>query len=118
MKAVQFGDPATRDDIAMGPLINAAARDQVAGKVAKDGGAGGAGGAGRTSAALEGKGYFYPPTLLLDVRQEMDIIHEETFGPVLPVVALSTLDEALAMANDSDYGLTSSIYTRDLNTWR
>lgn len=36
---------------------------------------------------LEGKGYFYPPTLLLDVRQEMDIIHEETFGPVLPVVA-------------------------------
>ncbi|HBQ2942110.1 aldehyde dehydrogenase [Klebsiella pneumoniae] len=64
---------------------------------------------------LEGKGYFYPPTLLLDVRQEMDIIHEETFGPVLPVVAFSTLDEALAMANDSDYGLTSSIYTRDLN---
>ncbi|WP_410260560.1 aldehyde dehydrogenase family protein, partial [Klebsiella pneumoniae] len=52
---------------------------------------------------------------LLDVRQEMDIIHEETFGPVLPVVAFSTLDEALAMANDSDYGLTSSIYTRDLN---
>ncbi|HBT8098690.1 TPA: aldehyde dehydrogenase family protein, partial [Klebsiella pneumoniae] len=43
------------------------------------------------------------------------IIHEETFGPVLPVVAFSTLDEALAMANDSDYGLTSSIYTRDLN---
>ncbi|HED9387289.1 TPA: aldehyde dehydrogenase [Klebsiella pneumoniae] len=83
MKAVQFGDPATRDDIAMGPL--------------------------------EGKGYFYPPTLLLDVRQGMDIIHEETFGPVLPVVAFSTLDEALAMANDSDYGLTSSIYTRDLN---
>jgi lactaldehyde dehydrogenase/glycolaldehyde dehydrogenase len=45
----------------------------------------------------------------------MDIIHEETFGPVLPVVAFDTLDEALAMANDSDYGLTSSIYTRDLN---
>jgi lactaldehyde dehydrogenase/glycolaldehyde dehydrogenase len=65
--------------------------------------------------AVAGKGYFYPPTLLLDVRQEMDIIHEETFGPVLPVVAFDTLDEALAMANDSDYGLTSSIYTRDLN---
>ncbi len=135
MKAVQFGDPATRDDIAMGPLINAAARDQVAGKVAKAVAQGARVALG--GQPLEGKGYFYPPTLLLDVRQEMDIIHEETFGPVLPVVAervviaedgheetfgpvlpvvaVSTLDEALAMANDSDYGLTSSIYTRDLN---
>lgn len=113
MKAVQFGDPATRDDIAMGPLINAAARDQVAGKVAKAVAQGARVALG--GQPLEGKGYFYPPTLLLDVRQEMDIIHEETFGPVLPVVAFSTLDEALAMANDSDYGLTSSIYTRDLN---
>ncbi|EOW2321946.1 TPA: aldehyde dehydrogenase [Klebsiella variicola] len=113
MKAVQFGDPATRDDIAMGPLINAAARDQVAGKVAKAVAQGARVALG--GQPLEGKGYFYPPTLLVDVRQEMDIIHEETFGPVLPVVAFSTLDEALAMANDSDYGLTSSIYTRDLN---
>lgn len=113
MKAVQFGDPATRDDIAMGPLINAAARDQVAGKVAKAVAQGARVALG--GQPLEGKGYFYPPTLLLDVRQEMDIIHEEIFGPVLPVVAFSTLDEALAMANDSDYGLTSSIYTRDLN---
>ncbi|MFT3144808.1 aldehyde dehydrogenase [Klebsiella pneumoniae] len=113
MKAVQFGDPATRDDIVLGPLINAAARDQVAGKVAKAVAQGARVALG--GQPLEGKGYFYPPTLLLDVRQEMDIIHEETFGPVLPVVAFSTLDEALAMANDSDYGLTSSIYTRDLN---
>jgi lactaldehyde dehydrogenase/glycolaldehyde dehydrogenase len=109
MKAVQFGDPAARDDIAMGPLINAAARDQVARKVAKAVAQGARVALG--GQPLEGKGYFYPPTLLLDVRQEMDIIHEETFGPVLPVVAFSTLDEALAMANDSDYGLTSSIYT-------
>ncbi len=48
----------------------------------------GAGGAGRSAAG--GQRLFYPPTLLLDVRQEMDIIHEETFGPVLPVVAFST----------------------------
>lgn len=40
--------------------------------------------------AAEGKGYFYPPTLLLDVRQDMAIMHEETFGPVLPVVAFDT----------------------------
>ncbi|MCP6226145.1 aldehyde dehydrogenase family protein, partial [Klebsiella pneumoniae] len=65
--------------------------------------------------AVEGKGYYYPPTLLLDVRQEMSIMHEETFGPVLPVVAFDTLEDAIAMANDSDYGLTSSIYTQNLN---
>ncbi len=65
--------------------------------------------------AVDGKGYYYPPTLLLDVRQEMSIMHEETFGPVLLVVAFDTLEDAISMANDSDYGLTSSIYTQNLN---
>lgn len=46
---------------------------------------------------------------------EMSIMHEETFGPVLPVVAFDTLEDAISMANDSDYGLTSSIYTQNLN---
>ena len=113
MKAVQFGDPAQRSDIAMGPLINAAALQRVEEKVARAVAEGARIALGGEK--VEGKGYFYPPTLLLDVQQEMAIMHEETFGPVLPVVAFDTLDEALAMANDSDYGLTSSIYTRDLN---
>lgn len=113
MKAVQFGDPAQRNDIAMGPLINAAALQRVEEKVARAVAEGARVVLGGEK--VEGKGYFYPPTLLLDVKQEMAIMHEETFGPVLPVVAFDTLDEALAMANDSDYGLTSSIYTRDLN---
>lgn len=113
LKAVQFGDPALRDDIAMGPLINAAALERVEQKVAKAVAQGARVALGGKAAA--GKGYFYPPTLLLDVRQEMDIVHEETFGPVLPVIVFDTLKEALAMANDSDYGLTSSIYTSDLN---
>ena len=113
MKAVQFGDPAQRNDIAMGPLINAAALQRVEEKVAHAVAEGARVALGGEKVA--GKGYFYPPTLLLDVKQEMAIMHEETFGPVLPVVAFDTLDEALAMANDSDYGLTSSIYTRDLN---
>ncbi|WP_318386130.1 aldehyde dehydrogenase [Enterobacter sp.] len=114
MKAVQYGDPAQRNDIAMGPLINAAALERVEQKVARAVEQGAKVVLG--GKAVEGSGYFYPPTLLLDVQQEMSIMHEETFGPVLPVVAFETLDEALAMANDSDYGLTSSIYTRDLNT--
>lgn len=113
MKAVQFGDPAQRNDIAMGPLINAAALQRVEEKMAHAVAEGARVVLGGEKVA--GKGYFYPPTLLLDVKQEMAIMHEETFGPVLPVVAFDTLDEALAMANDSDYGLTSSIYTRDLN---
>jgi len=113
MKAVQFGNPAERNDIAMGPLINAAALERVEQKVAlavQQGAKVVLGGK-----AVEGKGYFYPPTLLLDVRQDMTIMHEETFGPVLPVVVFDTLEEALKMANDSDYGLTSSLYTQDLN---
>ncbi|WP_222887803.1 aldehyde dehydrogenase [Enterobacter sp. C2] len=114
MNAVEYGDPATRNDIAMGPLINAAALARVEQKVA------GAVEQGAKIAlggkAVEGSGYFYPPTLLLDVRQDMTIMHEETFGPVLPVVVFDTLEEALEMANDSEYGLTSSIYTQNLNT--
>ncbi|WAH52830.1 aldehyde dehydrogenase [Pseudescherichia vulneris] len=114
MNAVEYGDPAARNDIAMGPLINAAALARVEEKVA------GAVEQGAKIAlggkAVEGNGYFYPPTLLLDVRQDMTIMHEETFGPVLPVVVFDTLEEALEMANDSEYGLTSSIYTQNLNT--
>lgn len=114
MKAVQFGNPAERNDIAMGPLINAAALARVEQKVERavqEGARVVLGGK-----AVAGKGYYYPPTLLLDVRQDMAIMHEETFGPVLPVVAFDTLEQALTMANDSDYGLTSSIYTQNLNT--
>lgn len=61
------------------------------------------------------KGYFYQPTLLTNVRQDMQIIQEEVFGPVLPVMKFSTLDEAIAMANDSEFGLTSSIYSENFN---
>jgi lactaldehyde dehydrogenase/glycolaldehyde dehydrogenase len=113
-KQVNFGDTGERNDVAMGPLINAAALERIEQKVAKAVSEGARVLTGGKTP--QGKGYFYPPTLLVDVRQQMSIMHEETFGPVLPVAIFDTLEQAVAMANDSDYGLTSSIYTRDLNT--
>jgi lactaldehyde dehydrogenase/glycolaldehyde dehydrogenase len=61
------------------------------------------------------KGYFYQPTLLTNVTQNMQIIQEEVFGPILPVMKFSTLDEAIALANDCEYGLTSSIFSENFN---
>ncbi|WP_369049291.1 aldehyde dehydrogenase [Tenacibaculum sp. UWU-22] len=61
------------------------------------------------------RGYFYQPTLLTNVTQDMQIIKEEVFGPVLPVMKFGTLDEAIALANDCEYGLTSSIFSENFN---
>ncbi|GAL67175.1 aldehyde dehydrogenase A [Jejuia pallidilutea] len=70
-------------------------------------------GGGRS--ANHDRGYFYQPTLLTNVKQDMQIIQEEVFGPVLPVMKFGTLDEAIALANDCEYGLTSSIFSENFN---
>lgn len=63
---------------------------------------------------LQGLGpNFYQPTVLADVTHEMQIMREETFGPVLPVMAFDSDDEAVRLANDSEYGLSASVWTRD-----
>ena len=60
-----------------------------------------------------GKGYFYEPTVLVDVDDSMLVLQEETFGPVLPIMPFDTEEEAVAKANDTRFGLTAAIYTQD-----
>lgn len=114
MQQVKFGDPAQQADVDMGPLISAAACDRVGQKVASAVAQGGKVELGGKRAGE--RGFYFEPTIITGVRQEMAIMREEIFGPVLPVMRFNTLDEAIALANDCDYGLTSSLYTRDLNT--
>ena len=64
----------------------------------------------------EGPGYFYPPTVLTGVDHSMRVMREETFGPVLPIMSVASLEEAIRLANDSEYGLTASGWTSDPDT--
>lgn len=113
LKKVKVGDPNKVADLDMGPLVEERAMKSVLAKIQKavDQGAKLVLGGKRIGT----KGYFVEPTLLIDCKQEMDIIHEETFGPVLPIVEFETADEAIAYANDCEYGLTSSVYTKSLD---
>jgi acyl-CoA reductase-like NAD-dependent aldehyde dehydrogenase len=65
-----------------------------------------------------GPGFFYPPTVLADVDHTMLVMREETFGPVLPVMAVDSLEQAIRLANDNAYGLTASGWTRSADTAR
>ncbi len=66
--------------------------------------------------APRGKGYFYPPTVLVDVEEGMEVMREETFGPVMPVVPVADLEEGVRRANDSRFGLTASGWTSSRST--
>jgi acyl-CoA reductase-like NAD-dependent aldehyde dehydrogenase len=63
----------------------------------------------------DGPGLYYEPTVLVDVDHDMDCMRDETFGPTLPVMRVRDTDEAVRLANDTRYGLSSSVYTRDMN---
>jgi acyl-CoA reductase-like NAD-dependent aldehyde dehydrogenase len=105
-------DPATQ----MGPMHTNAGRAEIEAQLAdavKRGGQVVAGGRRPTGEAFA-NGYYFEPTIVVDVPAGARVWIEETFGPLLPVMRVGDLDEALARANDSEFGLGSSIFTRDL----
>ncbi|SDN22577.1 aldehyde dehydrogenase [Alkalicoccus daliensis] len=110
MQNVTYGDPLKDKSLDMGPLVNQERMDEVDEMVQEAVKNGAKVLAGGKPADVE-KGFFYEPTVLSNVSQEMNIIQEEIFGPVLPIVTYKTLDEVIEKANDSDYGLSSSIFT-------
>ncbi|MEO8057020.1 MAG: NAD-dependent succinate-semialdehyde dehydrogenase [Burkholderiales bacterium] len=103
--------------VTQGPLIDGAALDKVEELIADALGKGGRLLAGGRRHALGGT--FYEPTLLADATPEMKIAREEVFGPVAPLFRFTTEDEAVRMANDTEFGLAAYFFTRDLaRTWR
>jgi len=111
---MKIGDPRemTTD---IGPLVSASQRDGVLGyiKSGVEQGAKVACGGGAPAATELQKGFFVQPTIFTSVKNSMKIAQEEIFGPVLSVIAYSTDDEAVAMANDSVYGLGGGVWSRD-----
>jgi succinate-semialdehyde dehydrogenase/glutarate-semialdehyde dehydrogenase len=102
----------TEEDVEVGPLIDGDQRDKVSELVADatDKGAkvlvGGS--------ARDGAGYFFDPTVLSDVPPESKLLKEEIFGPVAPVASFESEEDAVAAANDTEYGLVAYVYTRDV----
>ena len=115
IRKVKVGDP-TQSDVVMGPLVSKKAVENVSGMVTRALQDGATLAYGGTRPSNLRKGFFYSPTILTDCRQDMEIMRKEIFGPVLPIMTFKTLDEAIELANDCEYGLTSSIHTRSIST--
>ncbi len=106
---LRLGDP-YREDVDLGPIVNEKQLARVDGIVRRsiEGGA-------RLAIGGTHEGLFYRPTVLADVTTDLPVWTEETFGPVAPIVTFDTDDEALALANDSAYGLAGAVYSRSIS---
>ena len=114
--ALRLGDP-TREDVQMGPKVNAPELEKVEALVrgAVEEGAEVVLGGGRPEGEEFEKGYWFEPTVITGARNDMEIVQNEVFGPVLPIQPFDDFEEAVRLANDSRYGLTAYVFTSDLH---
>ncbi|MFG6113588.1 NAD-dependent succinate-semialdehyde dehydrogenase [Halobacillus sp. MO56] len=114
VEAMRLGD-GLGDDIDMGPLINEGATEKVHEQVNDAVSKGAEIACGGNIWEGTGKGHYYLPTVLSDVRNDMLVMKEETFGPILPLQAFTSEEEAITAANDSEYGLAAYFFTKNLD---
>jgi len=107
---LKVGDPV--ENLNMGPVVNKAAMDSILGYIAK-GKEEGRLVSGGSAVATEAGGYFLEPTVFADIEPDAVISQEEIFGPVLALIKVDSYEEGLAVANNTEYGLTGAIYTAD-----
>lgn len=117
VNALKMGNP-MEDDTDIGPKVNAAEIENMKHLVevsVKEGATIATGGNVPTSKPFD-KGYWFEPTILVDVSQDMTIVHEESFGPILPVLKFSSFDQVMSYANDCEFGLAAMVFTNNMNT--